>query len=145
MKIELLEARHLQECATLLMEAYNCTPWDCHWSEEGAIRYLKEFMTNPRFVGFVIVEDNKIVGSAFCHEKTWWTDDELFVDEFYISPSYQRKGYGNTLLQHIEEYIKKKKLAGFTLLTNRFMPSVKFYEKNDFVKAEHVLFMYKEV
>lgn len=145
MKIELLEPRHLQECGTLLMEAYNCAPWDNCWSEEVALIYLKEFMTNPRFIGFVIVEANKIVGAAFCHEKTWWTNDELFVDEFFISPSCQRKGYGNVLLAHIEEYIKEKKLAGFTLLTNRFMPSVKFYDKNNFVKAEHVVFMYKEV
>lgn len=145
MEIKLIETRHLQECSTLLMQVYNRVPWDNNWSEEVSERYLKEFMINPRFVGFIIYEDNRIVGAAFCHEKTWWTDDELFVDEFYISPNFQRKGYGKALLQHIEEYIKEKSLAGFTLLTNRFMPSVNFYEKNSFIKAEHVVFMYKEV
>jgi aminoglycoside 6'-N-acetyltransferase I len=145
MKIELLEFEHLSECATLLRDAYNCAPWDNHWSEEASERYLKEFLINPRFVGYVICEDSKIVGAAFCHEKTWWTNDELFVDEFYISPDFQRKGYGNILLKHIEKYIEEKKLAGFTLLTNRYMPAVNFYEKNGFVKAEHVVFMYKEV
>ena len=145
MEIKLLESKHIYECSILLMQAYNCAPWDTHWSEETSESYLKEFMTNPRFVGFVIYEDNKIVGATFCHEKIWWTNDELFIDEFYIAPSCQRKGYGKTLLQHIGEYIKEKKLAGFTLLTNRFMPAVNFYEKNAFVKAEHVVFMYKEI
>lgn len=145
MEIRLLETNHIQGCAELLMQAYNSAPWDDQWSKETAERYLNEFATNPRFVGFIMLENNRIIGAAFCHEKTWWTNDELYVDEFYISPDFQRKGYGNILLQHLERYIKEKKLAGFTLLTNKYMPAVKFYDKNGFTKAEHVLFMYKEV
>lgn len=145
MNIEFMEEKHLNACSILLMRTYNCAPWENHWSVDTSVRYLKEYISNPRFVGFVASEGNDIVGAAFCHEKTWWTDDELFVDEFYISPEFQRKGYGHQLLCHIENYIKEKKLAGFTLLTNRYMPAVNFYEKNGFVKAEHVVFMYKQI
>lgn len=145
MKIEFIEEKHVGECAALLMRAYNVEPWTCHWTTETTTRYLKEYMAHPRFVGFVGYEENKIIGAAFCHAKTWWTNDELVIEEFYLAPEFQRKGYGTCLLQHIEKYIVEKRLAGFTLLTNRFMPAVNFYEKNGFIKGEHVLFMYKVV
>lgn len=96
-------------------------------------------------VGFTLWDNGGLIGAAFCHEKTWWTKDELYVDEFYISPKYQRRGNGKLLLQTIEEYIKQHSLAGFTLLTDKNMPALDFYKKNKFSHADHVVFMYKEV
>ena len=135
----------MKECSALLMQAYNGAPWENHWSLDTAETYLKEFTSNPRFVGFVVYENDCMIGAAFCHEKTWWSNDELFVDEFYFSPQYQRKGFGSALEQHLENYVREKKLGGLTLLTNRFMPAMNFYKKNSFVHAEHVVFMYKQV
>jgi plasmid segregation protein ParM len=54
-------------------------------------------------------------------------------------------GLALILAPYMEEYIKEIRLAGFTLLTNRFMPVVNFHEKNGFDKAEHTRFMYKEI
>lgn len=145
MEIKELKSKHLIECADLLIATYNCEPWNFHWTKELAIRYLTEYFTSPRFVGFILVENDKILGATFGHNKTWWNNDELYIDELYIAPTYQRKGYGTILLNHLEKYIKERKLAGFTLLTNKYMPSVLFYEKNGVIKGEHILFMYKVV
>lgn len=143
MEIKRFKIEDLEFSSKLLIEAYNGAPWECHWTMDTASTYLNEFIEAPRFVGFTLWDNNNMIGAAFCHEKTWWTDDELFIDEFYISPSHQKQGYGHQLLNHIERYIKDKKLAGFTLLTNKYMPARAFYKKNDFVEAEHVMFMYK--
>lgn len=97
----------------------------------------------PRFAGFTLWEGEKLVGAAFCHERTCWNDDELFIDELFISREYQGKGLGTELLKAIERYVIERNLAGITLLTNKYMPAPKFYRKDSFVDAEHVLFMYK--
>ena len=130
-------------CVDLLIEAYNGEPWNCHWTIETATRYLNEFVSIQNFVGFVICEDVAIVGAMFAHRKTWWTNDELFVDEVYIAPRCQRQGYGAKLLGHAEDYAKVEGLAGLTLLTDRYMPAAAFYAKRGYLQAEHVVFMYK--
>lgn len=143
MEIRLINKSNIEECAKLLMEAYNCPPWNTQWTFETAVRYLKEFEEARRFVGFALYVEGHIVAAMFGHEKAWYTNDELFIDEFFVVPEKQRMGYGRFLLEHAEKYVKENELAGITLLTNRYMPSVSFYEKNNFEKAEHVLFMYK--
>lgn len=143
--IKLYERKDIKSCAELLINTYNGYPWECNWTMESAMRYLEEFVSCERFVGFTVWEDDHIIGASFCHEKTWWNNDELFIDEFYIAPEYQGKGYGKKMINTIEEYIKEKSLAGFTLLTNRYMPAPNFYRKSGFIDGEHILFMYKEV
>ena len=145
MEIRKLTLQDIPASVALLMRAYNGAPWNEQWSPAPAHRYLTEFAEHARFVGFALFEGSQMVGAAFCHEKTWWTGDELFVDEFFVDPAYQRKGYGQTLLKHIEGYIHTKGLAGFTLLTNRYMPAIEFYRKYGFTHAEHVAFLYKMV
>ncbi len=139
------ESNDLQQCAELLIETYNCPPWNNRWTKETAQKYLQEFAASSRFVGFTLWDNENLIGATFCHEKIWWTRDELYVDEFYISPKHQRKGNGEFLLQTIEDYIKQHFLAGFTLLTDKNMPALDFYKKNKFSHADHVVFMYKEV
>jgi aminoglycoside 6'-N-acetyltransferase I len=87
--------------------------------------------------------DNSVKGAILCREKTWWNNNEIFVEEMFVSPELQRQGYGTSLLNAVEFYIKEKGLAGFTLLTNRYTPAPNFYRKNGFSEGEHVLFMYK--
>jgi len=69
----------------------------------------------------------------------------VFVEEMFIQPQLQRKGYGTMLLEKVGEYVKEKGFAGITLSTNKYAPAPKFYRKNGFADSEHVLFMYKEV
>lgn len=145
MKIKEISLNDLEQCSDLLIQAYNGEPWNNNWTTETAKKYLQEFMDSTRFIGFALLNDNNIIGAAFCHERTWWTNDELYIDELYISPNYQNQGCGKQLLQFIEQYIKDNKLAGITLLTNKYMPALKFYNKNEFTNAEHVIFMYKEI
>jgi aminoglycoside 6'-N-acetyltransferase I len=41
-------------------------------------------------------------------KKTWWNNNEIFVEEMFISPELQRQGYGTALLNTVEDYIKEK-------------------------------------
>jgi aminoglycoside 6'-N-acetyltransferase I len=135
----------LKASAEILCAVYNNEMWQCRWDLDTAIDYLRDYFDGKKFVGFILEIDDEVCGAIFCHEKIWWNNSELFIDEMFIKPSLQRKGYGSALLKEAEKHIAEHKLAGFTLSTNRYAPAPQFYKKNGFVDCEHVLFMAKEV
>ena len=96
-------------------------------------------------VGFTLWEKEKLIGAIFTHEKTWWNNDEIFIDEMFILPEYQRKGHGTELIKAVEKHIRKKNLAGMTLITYRTSLAPEFYIKNGFSNAEQVLYMSKAI
>lgn len=137
--------KDLNECAMIMMSVYNNELWQCSWSYETAKEYLLDYAEGKKFIGYTLWLDGVIKGAILCHEKIWWNNNEIFIDEMFISPEFQRQGYGTELLNAVENYIKEHNLAGFTLSTNRFAPAQHFYRKNGFSDADHVLFMYKEI
>lgn len=139
-----IEENDINSCAELLIAAYNCEPWNNNWTLETAQRYLTEFFRSEKFLGFVSIEQSEVTGAIFAHRKTWWTNDEIYVDELYIKPNEQGKGYGTQLLKKIEQYSIEEGLGGVTLLTNRYFPSAGFYNKRGYSIADHVIFMYKQ-
>lgn len=145
MDIRKMEQSDIAACADILCSVYNNDLWQCRWSKEVAIEYLTDFYNMQKFVGYVIEVDDTICGAVFAHEKVWWNNSEVFVEEMFVQPNIQRKGYGTMLLEKVEEYIREKGLAGITLSTNRYAPAPKFYAKNGFVDCEHILFMCKEL
>lgn len=139
-----LKKDDIPACAEILMSVYNNEMWQGHWTLGIAQDYLSDYFEMKKFVGYVLTVDEKVIGAMFCHEKIWWNNSELFIDEMFISPESQRKGYGTQLIKSAENYIKENHLAGFTLTTNRYAPAPNFYKKNGFVNADHVLYMFKE-
>lgn len=144
MNIRKLVKDDISTCADILCAVYNNELWMCRWDKETAIEYLNDFFNNKKFVGFVAEEDNEVMAGLFAHEKVWWNNKEVFIEEMFVYPEYQRKGIGAALLLEVEAYVKEKGLAGITLSTNKYAPAPRFYEKNGFGKCEHVIFMAKE-
>ena len=135
----------ISACAEILCNVYNNDMWQCRWEKETAMEYLTDFFELKKFVGYVLEEAGEILGGIFAREKVWWNNSEVFVEEMFVEPELQRKGYGTRLLNQVEDYIAKKELAGMTLSTNRYAPAPMFYKKNGFVDCEHILFMCKEM
>jgi len=140
-----LHSNDIDACVKILIAAYNPSPWNDHWTEESGKRYLSDFVSNTNFIGYVIIEADEIIGALFAHRKVWWTNDEIFVDELFIKPDRQSRGYGKCLMDRAEELSKELGLGGVALLTNKYHPAKLFYERNGYTVAEHVIFMYKEV
>lgn len=140
-----MERDDLDACAHILMSVYNNEMWQAKWDFATARAYLLDYVAAEKFVGFVQEKNGEICGAMFCHEKIWWTNSELFLDEMFIRPDCQRQGLGSELIAEAERYVRDKKLAGLTLTTNRYAPAPNFYRKNGFSDAEHVLYMFKEM
>ena len=145
MTIRELKETDISACADILMAVYNNELWQCRWTKETAAAYLTDFFEHKKFVGYVAEENDTIIGSLFAHEKIWWNNSEVFIEEMFVAPEKQGKGTGTALLREVEKYIAKKKLAGITLTTNRYAPAPKFYGKNGFSECGHVMFMAKEM
>ncbi len=145
MNIRELKRDDITFCAEILCSVYNNEMWQCRWEKETAIEYLTDFYDMKKFVGYVLEEDGVVLGGIFAHEKVWWNNSEVFIEEMFVKPDLQRKGYGSMLLRAMDDYVKEKGLAGLTLSTNKYAPAPLFYKKNGFAENEYIFFMYKEI
>lgn len=142
--IRQMQKADISDCAEILCAVYNNEMWQCRWTMETGTAYLEDYFDAKKFVGFVLEENGKIIGAMFAHEKIWWNNSELYIDEVFILPEMQRGGYGSMLVKTAEEYVEEHNLAGLTLCTNKYAPAPNFYRKNGFVDNEFIMFMYKE-
>lgn len=145
MQILPITAANLHNCTDIYIKAYNRPPWNYRWQADNAARYLKEYADHPHFTGFIMLEGGEPVGAVLAHQKTWWTNQQLFIDEFFISPDKQRMGYGQKLMDHCNKYAKDNGMEILVLMTNKYMPSYKFYNKIGYTTTEQFVFMFKQV
>lgn len=142
MRITYYEPEYFESCMHLLIQLYNNEPCHCEFTEFKAKAYLNELIEAPRFIGFLLLnQDNLLIGAALCHERTWWNKDELYIDEFLIHPHYQSFDYDSKLLKYMEKHSWERELGGMTLVTNH-LSMAKFYQKNGFSDHE-IYFIYK--
>lgn len=145
MEIRELEEKDIERCVEIFMSSYNTMPWNYRWTVEKAHAYLKEYHESKRFIGFVALEDSIIVSALFGHLKTWWTKDQLYIDEVFVSDDYKGKGFGKKIIQHCENFCRQKGIDIITLMTNEVMPAYTFHSKNDFIKVDQYVFMFKQL
>ena len=136
---------NLDDCVHIYLKAYNQPPWGYQWTLEKAKEYLLEYMGSPQFVGFALYDQNSVVAAMFGHKKTWWTAKQFIIDEFYVSPEKQRRGYGKALMDYVNDYTGKNSIELIILMTNKYMPSYKFYNKIGFTTTGQFVFMFNQV
>ena len=129
----------------LLIATYNREPWNDSWTKESARAYLTEFINSSRFVGFVIDDDGVIVAASFAHARTWAGGNELYIDEFFVSPTHQGKGLGKQLMSAITKYATDLRLADIVLLTDNDKPAFDFYKALGFGYSGRQVLMSKSV
>lgn len=136
------DAADLERCTHLFLKVYSGDPWYDEWpSYEMAETYLREYIENPCFKGYVVEIEEKLVGVCFGHTKTWWQGRECYIDEFYVDHAEQGKGIGSKLIDYVKEDLKQEGISCMTLLTERGYPAEGFYQKNGFRTKEDVIFM----
>ena len=145
MTIKPITDNDLEPCAKMYVQAYNQAPWNYHWELDDAIKYLREYTVSGQFKGFIVWDNEVLAGAMFAHTKTWWTGEQLYIDELFIDPGLQKKGYGKMLINYAEQYAAEQGLSTITLMTHKFMPAMKFYENIDFMHAQPLVILFKQV
>ena len=84
---------------------------------------------------FVAVEDEKVLGYAFCQEKTTALDPvfcdrtELYIDDLCVDENHRRQGIAKALYEEVLRYAKAKHYHHITLNVWSFNESaLKFYQ-----------------
>lgn len=134
----------IEACADVFVQSYNQAPWNYQWKLDDAIKYLSEYVSCDRFKGFALYEDEQLAGALLAHTKTWWTGPQLYVDELFISPQYQNRGFGKVLINLAEQYAIDNELNSVMLMTNKYMPAMDFYTKNDYIHAQPFVVLFKQ-
>jgi len=145
MEIVPITETYLNDCVKIFIDAYNSPPWNCQWTTEKAESYLSELFHNSNFVGFMVYENQYAAGAILGHRKTWWTNDQLMIDELFVSPTAQKKGYGHKLMQQCEEHANQNGIGLLVLMTNKYLPVFNFYEKLNLLAADQYVFMFKQL
>lgn len=141
--IKQFTSQDLPNCVQLFIKTFNCPPWNDQWTKELAERYLLEIIDRKRFVGFLLYEGTELVGASFGCLKSWWSNDELLIEEFFISPDHQHQGFGQKLIKEIIRYTEENDIPSIILLTNKEKPAFDFYKKNNFEYVENFVLMYR--
>jgi len=131
--------------AKVFIRAYNQAPWNYHWQSEDAMKYLHEYTSAPGFKGFSLYDNDVFAGAILAHTKTWWNGPQLYIDEFFIDPDLQKKGYGKHLVSHTEQYALEHGLGTITLMTHKFMPAMKFYTDINYMQAPPFVILFKQL
>src|ERR1700739_4249430 len=93
-------SENIDEILDIYIKAFNAAPWNYNWNRDKARKYLLEYTDNPLFAGFIMYDQEEVAGAMLGRKKTWWTQDQLFIDEFFVSPDRQRHGYGKKLMEY---------------------------------------------
>jgi aminoglycoside 6'-N-acetyltransferase I len=138
-RIETFGRDHLDECARLLVYAFNAEPWNDAWTLETARQELAWTMGVPGFAGLVSL-DGQVLAFA-----TGWREpddrrDVFFLKTFCVNPNAQGTGVGSRLLVRLEEYLDECGVNTIYLITHRGTPAEGFYIKNGYtVNPEDVV------
>ena len=124
----------LEQCAEVLMDAYNCAPWNDSWTKETAIRLLTCYYDTPNFVGWVAKSGTKTIGSGIGNIEPYYSGDIFYLKEMFISVKSQKAGVGRRLIAALKEDLQRMGIKTIMLFTSKDIGD--FYLKSGFKEME---------
>ena len=130
-RIEAFNKDHLDECAELLVAAFNAEPWNDSYTHDTARTQLAWHLGVPGFLGLVSVKDG-IVAFAIGYREPTDEGDIFHLSIFCVRPDVQRTGIGTRLLQTLEGSLRVAGIGTVYLGTHRGTPAEAFYAKHGY-------------
>jgi N-acetylglutamate synthase-like GNAT family acetyltransferase len=132
----------LEQCAALLVEAYNAEPWNDNWTQEQALEKLTCFYNSPKFYGLTATLDGRLVGCCVGNIEPYYSGDYFFLKEMFISVSSQRSGVGTQLLDKLKAYLSSIDIHAIILFTSNKTFPFDFYIKGGFQQMDGMCMMH---
>ncbi|MBE9077451.1 GNAT family N-acetyltransferase [Romeria aff. gracilis LEGE 07310] len=143
MKIQPIEPCHLRECADLFASVFSSSPWNETWSQEIALRRLKDCYDTPGSYGIIAILEDKISGFALGYTEVWYEDKHFYLKEMCVQSINQRSGIGSQIIDMLYQGLVSKGVSMIYLLTVRDSPAATFYEKHGFSNHPKMTMMLK--
>jgi aminoglycoside 6'-N-acetyltransferase I len=139
-RIEEFKEDHLDECARLVLAAFNAEPWNDEWTLETAKEELSWTMRVPGFAGLVSL-DGGIVALATGYREPDDRREIFFLKTFCVRPDAQGTGVGSRLLGRLKEHLGESGVNTIYLSTHRGTPAEDFYRRNGYTVNPEDIFM----
>ena len=139
-RIEAFETEHLDECAHLIVSAFNIEPWNESWTFDTAQKTLYQTLEAPGFIGVVSVADEVMGFATGCCEQDD-TKEVFYLETLCVKPDMQGRGVGSRLLEHLKGHLEKRGINTVYLITHRDTPAESFYKKNGYRVSEEDIVM----
>jgi len=143
-KIErITSAAIFEECAEVLMDAYNRPPWNDNWNKNAATALLTCYYNSPEFMGWAAIAGNKVVGCGVGNIEPYYNGNIFYLKELFVAARYQNQGLGKRLITAMKQDWAKAGVKMVILLTSDAI--FNFYTKCGFSEmAERRIMIYSD-
>lgn len=132
--------------ADIFFDIYYNPPFSYTWLKRSEVeRYFDDLVKTPNFLGYVIDENNKIIGGCFGVINDYFKNIKYKINEIFIARECQGFGYGSNALRQIEALVYEKNAVIIELSTDREVPAFNFYKKNGFISSQHMAYLLKPI
>lgn len=146
MKLKKICKDDIEELVDIYINTFSKKPWYDEFNDRNlVVKFFNNHLNNNYFIGYILLLDNNIIGMSLGMKKPWENGMEYYIDQFLINYEYQNKGYGKYFLKEIEKDLKKLKINGILLNTERDFLSYDFYIKNGFSDFKDLSVLGKEI
>lgn len=137
---------HSKTLANIFFDIYYNKPFNYNWLEKSEIeRYFSDLYQTPNFLGYVIFQNNEIIGGCLGIINDYFKNKSYKISEIFVSRKYQGLGYGSSALKELEALLFNEKAVIIELSTDRASQAFKFYKKNGFLSSQHTINLLKPI
>jgi aminoglycoside 3-N-acetyltransferase I len=111
-------------------------------------KYLEGFLKNPANYLLVGELDGQIAGYLLAHalQRLKQESHKMFIYEIDVASTYQRKGVGTALINHVREIVRREQMMNafvFTSYSNK--DAVQFYKRTGGIveNGDDLMFVYR--
>ena len=121
MEIQTLNHRHIEASSHLFIETFSREPWNERYeTDEEVKQYFVNFLALDSCLGFVCLEEERLVALCIGMRKPWLKGVEYYIDQLCVAPDCQHQGIGSRFLAEIERRVKDLGMKGLLLNTEHF-------------------------
>lgn len=134
-KIERIASKEiLEQCAEVLMDAYNCAPWNDSWTREKAVELLTCYYGTPKFMGWMAKAGSITMGAGIGNIEPYYSGDIFYLKEMFVSVQSQKAGVGRDLIAAMKKDLEMMGIRTIMLFTSKEIGD--FYQKSGFEEME---------
>lgn len=143
--IKIFTKEHIHLASSIYIEVFNSKPWNETWTAKNTAMRLTYLHKIKNSLGLCFFEDKKCVGFLIGHSEPYLNSTQFLIKELCVSSSFQKKGIATSLLQHLENHLKEKKIEYMMLITKKTTILSNFYKKNGFKNLDNKQIFIKKI
>lgn len=130
--------------ANLFYEVFTTQEWNFTWlTVEKAKNYFTDLFNTPNFIGFLLLEDEEIIGACFGIANTNFINNQYEIKEIFVRPNLQGKGMGSLFLEEVEKNLISMGYDLITLYTQKTIKAYDFYKNKEYVDLKDTAHLMK--